>query len=55
MTKTYLNEVFAFGFGDERLQLGGGKGVDEPCFGDDEEKDLGTGQNGEFIGLIAPS
>lgn len=49
----YLNEVFAFGFGDERLQLGGGKGVDESGFGDHEEEDLGAGQDGKLVRLVA--
>ena len=26
---TYLNEILSFGFGDKRLQLGSGEGVDE--------------------------
>jgi len=37
-----LDEVLAFRLGDEGLELGGGEGVDEACFGDDEEENLGA-------------
>lgn len=34
---TYLDEVFAFRFRDQRLQLGGSKCVDETSLGHDEQ------------------
>jgi len=48
---TYLDEVLAFRLGDERLELGGGEGVDEAGLGHDEEQDLCAGENGELVGL----
>lgn len=48
---TYLNEVLAFGFGDEGLEFGSCERVHEACFGHDKEKDLGTGEDGELVGL----
>ena len=51
---TYLNQVLALGLCDERLQLGGGKGVDEAGLRHDEEQDLGARQDGEFVGLMHP-
>ncbi len=33
---TYLNQVLALGLGDQRLELGGGEGVDQTSFRDDE-------------------
>ena len=35
-TSAHLDEVFAFGLGDERLKLRCGEGVDETSLGDDE-------------------
>ena len=46
-----LDEVLALGLGDERLELGGGEGVDEAGLGDDEEEDLGAGERRELVGL----
>lgn len=37
MDATYLDKVLAFCLCDERLELGGGEGVDETRFGDDEK------------------
>ena len=51
MYVTYLDEVLAFSLGHERLELGGGKGVDETSFGDDKEKHLCAGENRQFVGL----
>jgi hypothetical protein len=42
MEGAYLDEVLAFGFGDERLKLRRGEGVDEASLGDDQQKHLGT-------------
>jgi hypothetical protein len=47
-----LDEVLALRLGDERLQFGGGKSVDQAGFRDDEEKDLCSGQSGKFVGLF---
>lgn len=48
---SYLDEVLALGFGDQRLELGSGEGVDKSGLGDDEQKHLGASQDGEFIRL----
>lgn len=47
----HLNEVLAFWLGDQRLELRGGEGVDQTSLGDDEQQDLGTGQDGQFVSL----
>ena len=46
-----LNEVLAFGLGDERLELRGSKGVYEPGLGHDEQEDLGAGEGRELVRL----
>lgn len=51
---TYLDEVLAFGLGHERLELRGGEGVDKAGFRDDEEQDLGTSEDREFVCLHEP-
>lgn len=51
MRDTYLNQILAFRFGDQRLKLWGGEGVDEPGFRHDEEEYLGAGENGQLICL----
>lgn len=48
---TYLNEVLALGFGDERLELGCGEGVNETGFRDDQEEHLGAGKDRQFVRL----
>lgn len=48
---TYLNQVFALSLCDQWLQFGSGKRVDQTGFGDDEEKNLGPGKDGQFVGL----
>lgn len=47
----YLNQVLAFGLGNEWLQLGSGECVDQTSLGHDEEQDLGSGEDGKFVGL----
>lgn len=47
----YLNQVLALSLSDERLELGRGECIHEARFRDDEEEDLGAGQNGELVGL----
>ena len=47
----YLDEVLAFSLGYEWLELGCSEGVDQTSLGNDEEKDLGTGENRQFIRL----
>jgi hypothetical protein len=47
----YLNQVLAFGLGNQRLKFRGSKGVDKASFGDDQEKNLSASQDREFIGL----
>lgn len=50
-TTTHLDQVLSFGFGDERLELRRSESVDETRLRDDEQKDLGTGENRQFVGL----
>lgn len=50
--QTGLNEVLALGLGHEGLELRGGEGVDEAGFGDDQKKDLSSGENGKLVGLL---
>lgn len=38
--KTGLNQRLALVFGDERLQLGSGEGIDKTGFRNDQQKDL---------------
>jgi hypothetical protein len=47
-----LDEVLAFGLGDEGLELCSSEGVDETCFGDDEEEDLCACEGREFVCLF---
>lgn len=47
----HLNKVLAFWLGDQRLELWGGEGVDQTGLRDDEQQDLGTGQDGQFVSL----
>lgn len=47
----YLDEVLALGLGDQRLELGGGEGVDQPRLGDDEQEDLRASQDRQFVRL----
>lgn len=42
---THLNEILTLGLGDERLQLWSGEGVDQTRLGDDEQEDLGAGED----------
>jgi hypothetical protein len=49
--RAHLDEVLALGLGDERLQLGRRERVDEARLGDDEKQHLGSGKDGQLIGL----
>lgn len=49
--KTHLNQVLALGLGDEWLQFRRGESIDQASLGDDQEQNLGTSQDGEFICL----
>lgn len=49
----YLNKVLALRLGDERLELGRGKSIDEASFGNDEKQHLGACQNRQFVSLEA--
>ena len=51
LAPTYLDEVLTLGLGDERLQLGGGEGVNETGLGDNEQQHLGAGEDGKLISL----
>ena len=47
----YLDQILALSLGDQRLELGGREGVDQPRLGDDEEKDLRAGQDRQLVCL----
>ena len=47
-----LDEVLAFGLGDEGLKLGGGERVDEPRLGDDEQENLGARERRELVRFL---
>lgn len=47
-----LDKILAFGLGDEGLELCGCESVDETCFGDDEEEDLGACEGRELVCLM---
>ena len=51
MEWAYLDQVLALGLGHQRLELGGGEGVDETSLGHDEQKDLGASEDRQFVGL----
>ena len=48
---TYLDEILAFRLSNEGLELRSGEGVDESSLGDNEEEDLGAGEDGQLVGL----
>jgi hypothetical protein len=50
--ETCLNEIFAFGLGDKRLEFGGCECVDKTSLGDDEQEDLGASESGELVSLV---
>lgn len=49
--ETCLDEILAFWLGDERLELGSGKGVYKASLGDDEEQNLGASEGRELVCL----
>lgn len=48
---THLDQVLAFGLGDERLEFRGREGVDEAGLRDDEQENLGASQDGQLVRL----
>jgi hypothetical protein len=48
----YLNEILALGLCDEGLQLGRGEGVNQASFGDDEQQNLGAGEDRKLVSLV---
>lgn len=48
---TNLNQVLALGLGDERLELGCGEGVHQAGLGYDQQEDLGTSEDRQFVSL----
>ena len=42
----YLNQILAFSLCDERLELGCREGVNQTGLGNNEEENLGAGQDG---------
>jgi hypothetical protein len=53
--ETCLDEILAFGLGNERLKFRSRESVYEACLGDDKEEDLSTGEGGEFVCLLEVS
>jgi hypothetical protein len=49
--ETGLDKILSLWLGDEGLEFCSGEGVDEPRLGDDEQKNLGAGEGGQFVGL----
>lgn len=47
----YLNQVLALSLSDERLKLGSSECVDQASLRDDEQEDLGSGQDRQLVGL----
>lgn len=52
MGKYYLDKVLSFGLRHQWLQLGSCEGVDETGLGHDQEKDLGSSKDREFVCLL---
>ena len=52
-TATHLDQILALGLGHERLQLRRRERVDEPGLGDNQQEDLGAGEDGQFVRLVA--
>lgn len=50
--KTHLDKVLSFGLRHQWLQLGSCESVDETGLGHDQEKDLGSSKDGEFVCLL---
>ena len=48
---SYLNEILAFGLGDQRLKLWSREGVNQTGLRDDEQENLSASQDRELIGL----
>lgn len=46
-----MDQVLALGFGDQRLEFGSRKSVDEASLRDNEKEDLSTGEDRELICL----
>jgi len=44
-SRAYLDQILSFGFCDKRLELRCREGVDQTSLGDNEEENLGTGQD----------
>lgn len=51
IVETYLDEVLALSLCDKRLKLRGGEGVDKASLGDDQEQNLRSGKDRQFVGL----
>lgn len=49
--EAYLNQILAFGLGDEGLELGRGKSVNQTGFRHDEKQDLCSREDREFVSL----
>jgi len=47
-----LDKVFAFWLSDEGLEFSCGEGVYKTCFRHDEQKNLGSSESGQLIGLF---
>ena len=47
----YLHEILSLSLCYEWLKLWCRKGVDQTSFRNDQQKDLSTGEDGQFVGL----
>ncbi len=48
---TYLDKILSFSLGDKRLKLRCCKGIDQTGLGDNEEEDLGAGEDRQLVCL----
>lgn len=46
-----MDQILAFGLGDERLELGSRESVDKTGFRNDQQENLGSSEDRKFIRL----
>ncbi len=51
LKKTDLDQILAFGLGNQRLELGSGEGIDQASLRDDQEEHLRASEDRQLIGL----
>lgn len=50
--RTYLDQVFSFCLCNKRLKLWRSEGIDKTSFGDNEEEDLSSSEDRQFVCLL---